>query len=147
MLPIWHAIVAGLHWLHANIAFVWVSAVLTAIGTGIMWPLILRKTRLEIEHLRLDTKRLELEVQKLADEKTQRDAAKTVASRCERIVGLAKEYTKRNPGWDRLLRLQKTHFVLELGESQEAIVTALKKLQSQGHAEYRGQLKRWIITV
>jgi len=147
MPSVWHAIVAVSHWLYAHLASIGITVVVTAIGGCIMWPLILRKTRLEIEHLKLDTQRLEFEVQRLADEKMQREAARNVASLSERIIELAKQYTKKNPGWGSSAPFDEEQFCSELSESQEAIVTALKVLQSNGHAEYKGQLKRWIIKV
>jgi len=111
-----------------------------------MWPLILRKTRLEIEHLRLDTKRLELEVQKLADEKTQRETAINVADLTERIVGLAKEYTKTHIN-TAAAPFSEEQLCIELNEPPGVIEKALGTLKAHGRATYQSQFRTWIIKV
>ena len=142
-----HFFSAAFHWLHTHLAAVGISVVVTAMGGLIMWPLVFRKTRLEIEHLRVDTKRIELEVQRLTEEKAERDATKNVANLTERIVELAKTYTKANPTWGSSAPFSEQQLCSELSESSEAIAKALQTLKSQSRANYRGDRQTWTIKV
>ncbi|SRR5713226_7807466 len=64
MSSIWHVIEAVVRWLYAHLASVGISAVVTAIGGAVMWFLGFRKAKLnnqklalEIDHIKIDTKR------------------------------------------------------------------------------------------
>ncbi len=147
MALVWHLFAEIFHWLHANLASVGISVVVAATGGVIMWPLILRKTRLEIEHLKVDTKRIELEVQRLTEEKIQRETGKKVADLTERIVELAKKYTKENPNWGSSAPFSEEQLCSDLSESQEAIAKALQTLRTQNRANYHGQKQTWVIKI
>jgi hypothetical protein len=151
MLPVWHTIVAAFHWLHAHLASVGISAVVTGIGGGIMWALGFRKARLgnqklalEIDHLRIDTQRIDLEVQRLREEKIQREAAKSTADLSERIIELAKMRIKRSPNTGGA-PFSEEQLCTELAASKEAIKQAVCTLEAQGHASYKNQFEIWII--
>jgi hypothetical protein len=149
-----HVFSAAFHWLLPHLATVGISTAVTATGGGIMWALGFRKAKLsnqklslEIEHLRIDTQRIDLEVQRLAEEKTQRDAAKNVAVLSDRIIELAKECTKKNPTFGSSAPFSEEQLCSELKESQESIAKAIQTLKAQGRASYRGQTQTWIIKV
>jgi len=154
MSSIWHFIEAAGHWLYAHLAALGISTVVTAIGGAAMWFLGFRKARLsnqklalEIDHIRIDTRRIDLEVQRLTDEKAHREATAKVINLTERIVGLAKERTRQNPTWGSSAPFREVQLCSELNESPEAIAGAFQALKAQGRASYRGQAQTWIVKV
>jgi hypothetical protein len=147
MAPVWHVFVAAFHWLLPHLATVGISVVVVAIGGVIMWALIFRKTQLEIAHLKVDTKRIELEVQRLTEEKIERENGKKRADLTERIVELAKTYTVANTTWGSSAPFSEQQLCSELSESPEAIAKALQTLKTQDRATYRGDRKIWIVRV
>jgi gas vesicle protein len=141
-------------WLHAHPEWLGITAVITSVGGVVMWLLTYRnlrlnnrKLKLEIDHLKIDTKRIGLEVQRLTEEKTRQDAAGKLADLSERIVELAKKYTRDNPTWGSSAPLSEEQLCSELNESQEAIAKALQALKSQGRTSYRGQTQTWVVKV
>jgi len=154
MSSVWSLIGAAVHWLYAHLAALGISTVVTATGGLAMWFLGLRKAALsnqklalEIDHLRVDTKRIDLEVQRLTDERVQREAAMKVADLAERIVELAKQGTKENPHWGSSAPFSEESICADLSESPEAIARAFQTLKAQGRASYRGQIQTWIVKV
>ena len=133
----WHFIGAALHWLYAHLASVGISAVVTAIGGAVMWLLGFRKAKLnnqkltlEIDHIKVDTKRLELEVERLTAEQAQREHSAKLSDLSERILKYAKEGIRRN----RLagaIALSEDSLCSEFKETPEAVNKALRALADQ----------------
>jgi hypothetical protein len=133
----WHFIGAALHWLYAHLASVGISAGVTAIGGAVMWFLGFRKAKLnnqklalEIDHIKVDTKRLELEVERLTAEQGQREQSKKLSELSERILQYAKESIrlKRLAG---AIALSEASLCAQLKESPEAVNKALRALADQ----------------
>ena len=127
MSAIWHFIGRVAYWLYEHLAQVGISAVVTAIGGAVMWFLGFRKTKLEIDHIKADTKRIELEVEKLTAERAQREQSRKLSDLSERILKYAKERirTLKLAG---AIALNETSLCAELKESPDAINRALRIL-------------------
>src|SRR5579863_5741651 len=87
----WHFIGTASHWLYAHLASLGISIVVTTIGGAVMWFLGFRKARLEIDRIKVDTKRIELEIERLTAEKAEREQSQTISALSEKIIAFAKE--------------------------------------------------------
>jgi len=132
-------------------AAVSISTAITGIGGVIMWFLNLRKIRLssaalalEIDHVRADTERIRLEIQKLTDEQTDRDANKADHALGERIVDLARGHLKRHP-IGHSVPFSEEDLISQLNETPEAIRRALAVLREKERARFTSVTDSWII--
>lgn len=157
MSSILHSLGAGAHWLYtwvyAHLASVGISAVVTVIGGLIMWFLGFRKAKLsneklalEIGHIRVDTKRLELEIQKLTDEREQRESTKKLSDLSDTIFNLAKERKKTSGRGDAIV-VTEAELSVTLKQPLDAINKALRTLQDQERARYAPGFESWIVLV
>lgn len=108
----------------------------------------INKLRLEIGHIKTDTEKLQLEVQKLNEEKEQRDAVKLLQGLSARILESARQKRVKNRNSDAVIFTEQELSEL-LSESLEVVGRALLIL----HGE-RGQNVRfdsshhvWILDV
>ena len=121
-----------------------------------MWFLGFRKAKLnneklvlEIDHIKLDTQRLELEIKRLNEEKEQRDAAKRIESLCGRILDYAKK-TKAENGSSDAVAFSEQQLSEQLKESVDAIGQALILLQGkygQRQICYEADFGTWVLDV
>jgi hypothetical protein len=153
MSSFWHLIGTAVHWLYAHLAALGISTVVTAIGGAAMWFLGFRKARLsnqklalEIDHIKTETRKLELEVIKLTEESGERERARKLGNLKDRIIELAKEYIMMHPTMG-AAPFSEQKLCSELNESHESIAKALNTLRDQGRARFESMAQTWIITV
>lgn len=135
MLAIWHVIEAVGRWLYAHLASVGISVAVTTIGGAVMWFLGFRKARLEINRIKVDTKRIELEVERLTAEKTEREQAQKLSVLGERILAFAKEQ-KRLAGTGSAIAMAEHSLCAELKEPPEIVNRALRLLSDKRLTKY-----------
>ncbi len=131
----WHFIGAVAHWLYAHLASLGISIVVTTIGGAVMWFLGFRKARLEIDRIKVDTKRIELEVERLTAEKTQREQSQKLLDLGEKILAYAKEQ-KRRFRTGGAVAFAEQLLCSQMNESPETVNLALRLLLDKHLTKY-----------